>query len=113
ILEYSSDSDKEDDTENALFIDSESPHKYQMDFKSDAKQSLNRQTHSGANSTEPILITPQKYTARFPKTPDNSAAKKKFLRGGLAERLKELQNRERSAISLWKHRCVSYQMIPL
>lgn len=34
-------------------------------------------------------------------------------RGGLAERLKELQNRERSAISLWRHRCVSYQMTPL
>lgn len=34
-------------------------------------------------------------------------------RGGLAERLKELQNRERSAISLWRHRCVSYQMTPI
>ncbi|XP_051046936.1 DNA repair-scaffolding protein isoform X2 [Phodopus roborovskii] len=113
ILEYSSDSDKEDDPENALFIDSESPHKYQVDFKSDARQSLNRQTDSGANSTEPILSTPQKYMAKFPKSTENSATKKKFLRGGLAERLKELQNRERSAISLWRHRCVSYQMTPL
>ncbi|XP_036052048.1 DNA repair-scaffolding protein isoform X2 [Onychomys torridus] len=113
IVEYSSDSDKEDDPENALFIDSESPHKYQMDFKSDARQSLNRQTDSGAHSTELILSTPQKYTARFPKTPENSATKKKLLRGGLAERLKELQNRERSAIALWRQRCVSYQMTPL
>ncbi|XP_052595907.1 DNA repair-scaffolding protein isoform X1 [Peromyscus californicus insignis] len=113
IVEYSSDSDKEDDLENALFIDSESPHKYQMDFKSDARQSLNRQTDSGANSTEPVLSTPQKYTANFPKTPENSATKKKLLRGGLAERLKELQNRERSAISLWRHRCVSYQITSL
>lgn len=79
-MEYSSDSDKEDDPENALFIDSESPHKYQMDFKSDARQSLNRQTDSGANATEPVLSTPQKYTARFPKTPENSATKKKLLR---------------------------------
>ncbi|XP_005370427.1 DNA repair-scaffolding protein [Microtus ochrogaster] len=113
ILEYSSDSDKEDDPENALFIDSESPHKFRVDFKSDARWSLNRQTDSGANSAEPILSTPQKYTSSFPKTSENSATKKKLLRGGLAERLKELQNRERSAISLWRHRCVSYQMTPL
>ncbi|XP_007648238.1 DNA repair-scaffolding protein isoform X3 [Cricetulus griseus] len=113
ILEYSSDSDKEDDPKNDLFIDSESPHKYQVDFKSDARQSLNRQPDSGANSTQPILSTPQKYMAKFSKTTENSATKKKFLRGGLAERLKELQNRERSAISLWRHRCVSYKMTPL
>ncbi|XP_041533813.1 DNA repair-scaffolding protein isoform X2 [Microtus oregoni] len=113
ILEYSSDSDKEDDPENALFIDSESPHKFRVDFKSDARWALNRQTDSGANSAEPILSTPQKYTSSFPKTSGNSATKKKLLRGGLAERLKELQNRERSAISLWRHRCVSYQMTPL
>ena len=30
-------------------------------------------------------------------------------RGGLAERLNGLQNRERSAISLWRHQGVSYQ----
>nr|XP_048308401.1 DNA repair-scaffolding protein isoform X3 [Myodes glareolus] len=113
ILEYSSDSDKEDDSENALFIDSESPHKFRVDFKSDARWSLNRQTDSGAHSAEPILNTPQKYTSNLPKTSENSATKKKLLRGGLAERLKELQNRERSAISLWRHRCVSYQMTPL
>ncbi|KAL1787269.1 DNA repair-scaffolding protein isoform X1 [Sigmodon hispidus] len=113
ILEYSSDSDREDDPENFLLIDSESPHKYQVDSKSDARQSLSKQTDSGTNSTESILSTPLKYTANFPKTPENSATKKKLLRGGLAERLKELQNRERSAISLWRHRCVSYQMTPL
>ncbi|XP_038202336.1 DNA repair-scaffolding protein isoform X2 [Arvicola amphibius] len=113
ILEYSSDSDKEDDPENALFIDSESPHKYRVDFKSDARWSLNRQTDSEAHSAEPMFSTPQKYTSNFPKTSENSATKKKLLRGGLAERLKELQNRQRSAISLWRHRCVSYQMTPL
>ncbi|XP_076798617.1 DNA repair-scaffolding protein isoform X2 [Arvicanthis niloticus] len=113
ILEYSSDSEREDDPEHALFIDSESPHKYQVDFKSDVRQFLINQTDSGANSAEPTLKTPQKYMAKFPKTPENSATKKKLLRGGLAERLQELQNRERSAISLWRHRCVSYQMTPL
>ncbi|NXA33649.1 SPIDR protein, partial [Eudromia elegans] len=33
-------------------------------------------------------------------------------RGGLAERLCRLQNRERSAISFWRHRCVSEAEIP-
>lgn len=80
ILEYSSDSDKEDDSENALFIDSESPHKFRVDFKSDARWSLNRQTDSGAHSAEPILNTPQKCTSNFPKTSENSATKKKLLR---------------------------------
>lgn len=113
ILEYSSDSEREDDSEHALFIDSESPHKYQVEFKSDVRQFLDNQTDSGANSAEPTLKTPHKYTAKFSKTPENSTTKKKFLRGGLAERLQELQNRERSAISLWRHRCVAYQMTPL
>lgn len=112
ILEYSSDSEKEEDPEHSLFIDSESPHKYQADFKSDARWCLVSQTDSEANSAEPTL-TPQKYTVKFPKTPEYSVTKKKLLRGGLAERLQELQNRKRSAISLWRHRCVSYQMTPL
>uniref|UniRef100_A0A8C0BTQ0 Scaffold protein involved in DNA repair n=1 Tax=Buteo japonicus TaxID=224669 RepID=A0A8C0BTQ0_9AVES len=33
--------------------------------------------------------------------------KKKLLLGGLAERLYRLQNRERSAISFWRHQCIS------
>ncbi|XP_031219054.1 DNA repair-scaffolding protein isoform X3 [Mastomys coucha] len=113
ILEYSSDSEREDDPEHALFIDSESPHKYQVDFKSDVRWFLVNQTDSEANSAEPTLNTPQKYMVKFPKTPEYSATKRKLLRGGLAERLQELQNRERSAISLWRHRCGSYQMTPL
>ncbi|XP_052013826.1 DNA repair-scaffolding protein isoform X2 [Apodemus sylvaticus] len=113
ILEYSSDSEREDVPEHALLIDAESPHKHQVDFKSDVKRVLVKQTDSEANSPEPTLSTPKKYTAKFPKTPEYSATKKKHLRGGLAERLQELQNRERSAISLWRHRCGSYQMTPL
>ncbi|XP_045417473.1 DNA repair-scaffolding protein isoform X2 [Lemur catta] len=109
ILEYSSDSEKEDDSENILFIDSESPHKHHTEFGSDARQGVERLTDPRAESTEIILCTPQKWTATFPKTPENSAKKKKLLRGGLAERLNGLQNRERSAISLWRHQCVSYQ----
>ncbi|NXD75140.1 SPIDR protein, partial [Halcyon senegalensis] len=35
-----------------------------------------------------------------------------LCRGGLAERLCRLQNRERSAISFWRHQCVSDAKIP-
>ncbi|XP_020946297.1 DNA repair-scaffolding protein isoform X3 [Sus scrofa] len=103
ILEYSSDSEKENDSENALFIDSESSHKYHMDFGSDGRRVMERLINPKLKSTEPVLSTPQKHT-KLPKTLENSA-RKKLLRGGLAERLNGLQNRERSAISLWRHQC--------
>ncbi|XP_057590351.1 DNA repair-scaffolding protein isoform X6 [Hippopotamus amphibius kiboko] len=106
ILEYSSDSEK-DDSENVLFTDSESSSCY-MDFGSDGRQVMERLINPMVKSEETILHTPQKQT-KLPKTPENSAKKKKLLRGGLAERLNGLQNRERSAISLWRHQCVSYQ----
>ncbi|KAM4824738.1 DNA repair-scaffolding protein isoform X1 [Urocitellus parryii] len=109
ILEYSSDSNKEDDSENVLFIDSESPHKYHMEYGSDARQVMDSQFNTRVKSTESVLCIPQKHIAKFPRTPENSSKKKKLLRGGLAERLTGLQNRERSAISLWRHDCVSYQ----
>ncbi|XP_029078896.1 DNA repair-scaffolding protein isoform X2 [Monodon monoceros] len=108
ILEYSSDSEKDDESENVLFIDSESSHKYHVDFGSDGKQVMERPINPRVKSTEAILHTPQKET-KLPKTPENSAKKKKLLRGGLAERLNGLQNRERSAVSLWRHQYLSYQ----
>nr|XP_010349913.2 DNA repair-scaffolding protein isoform X2 [Saimiri boliviensis boliviensis] len=108
ILEYSSDSEKEDDLENVLRIDSESPHKYHVEFASDARQIMEGLIDPRTKSTETVLHTPQKPTTKFPRTPENSA-KKKLLRGGLAERLNGLQNRERSSISLWRHQCISYQ----
>nr|XP_036849579.1 DNA repair-scaffolding protein isoform X2 [Manis javanica] len=104
ILEYSSESEKEDDSENVLFIDSDSSH---MDFGSDGRQNVETLINPTVKSTETILYTPQKQS-KFSRTPENSA-KKKLLRGGLAERLNGLQNRERSAISLWRHQCDSYQ----
>ncbi|XP_043456965.1 DNA repair-scaffolding protein [Prionailurus bengalensis] len=106
ILEYSSDSEKEDDSENALFIDSESSPKNHMDFGTDVREVMERPIRRKVKSAETILYMPQKQT--FPRTPGPSA-KMKLLRGGLAERLNGLQNRERSAISLWRHQCVSYQ----
>ncbi|XP_011929884.1 PREDICTED: DNA repair-scaffolding protein isoform X3 [Cercocebus atys] len=108
ILEYSSDSEKEDNLENVLLIGSESPHKYHLEFESDARQIVERLIDPKTKSRETILHTPQKPTAKFPRTPEKSA-KKQLLRGGLAERLNGLQNRERSAISLWRHQCISYQ----
>ncbi|XP_069777653.1 DNA repair-scaffolding protein isoform X2 [Narcine bancroftii] len=51
-----------------------------------------------------ILQTPEKQKRKLLKTPEDSAKKrKKFLRGGLAERLNRLLCRERSAINFWMH----------
>ncbi|XP_061694953.1 DNA repair-scaffolding protein isoform X2 [Syngnathoides biaculeatus] len=51
-----------------------------------------------------MLRTPQKPFGREPKTPEDSAKKKrKFQSGGLAERLNRLHNRQRSAVSFWRH----------
>ncbi|XP_042828666.1 DNA repair-scaffolding protein isoform X3 [Panthera tigris] len=77
-----------------------------MDFGTDVREVMERPIRRKVKSAETILYTPQKQT--FPRTPGPSA-KMKLLRGGLAERLNGLQNRERSAISLWRHQCVSYQ----
>ncbi|XP_072267340.1 DNA repair-scaffolding protein isoform X2 [Pyxicephalus adspersus] len=61
-----------------------------------------------------LLQTPEKRLDKSFKTPDDSAKKKKrFLRGGLAERLSRLQNRERSAITFWRHQSGSDCKIPL
>ncbi|XP_063114610.1 DNA repair-scaffolding protein isoform X4 [Cavia porcellus] len=109
ILEYSSHSEKEDDPENVVFIDSESPHKYHVDVGLDTRQIMDTVINPRVKSTESILYTPQKQAAKPSRTPEDSAKKKKLLRGGLAERLNGLQNRERSAVSLWRHQCVSYQ----
>uniref|UniRef100_A0A3Q0SKY2 Scaffold protein involved in DNA repair n=1 Tax=Amphilophus citrinellus TaxID=61819 RepID=A0A3Q0SKY2_AMPCI len=56
-------------------------------------------------SAQAMLQTPQKPINRQPKTPEDSAKKKR--NGGLAERLNRLQCRQRSAISFWKHQSIS------
>ncbi|XP_075405760.1 DNA repair-scaffolding protein [Tenrec ecaudatus] len=109
ILEYSSDSGKEEESDNVLFIDSESPHKNQVDFGSDVRQVMERTAAHGVKSIETTLRTPQKQIGTLPRTLEDSVKKKRPIRGGLAERLSELQNRERSAISFWRHQCSSYQ----
>ncbi|XP_068604750.1 DNA repair-scaffolding protein [Brachionichthys hirsutus] len=55
-----------------------------------------------------MLQTPQKPIDKRSKTPEDSAKKKrKFQRGGLAERLHRLQCRQRSAVSFWRHQSSS------
>ncbi|XP_028282569.1 DNA repair-scaffolding protein [Parambassis ranga] len=55
-------------------------------------------------SAQAMLQTPQKPNDTPSRTPEDSAKKKKkFQRGGLAERLNRLQCRQRSAVSFWKH----------
>lgn len=107
ILEYSSDSEKEDNSENALVLDSESSQRCHVDLKADHRQVTERLINPRADSTESAPSTFQKQN-KFPRTPEKSA-KRILLRGGLAERINRLQNRERSAISLWRHQCASYQ----
>ncbi|XP_032856976.2 DNA repair-scaffolding protein isoform X3 [Tyto alba] len=63
-------------------------------------------------SAQALLRTPGKQAGKAPRAPAESAKKRKLLRGGLAERLCRLQNRERSAISFWRHQCISDAKIP-
>nr|XP_033789607.1 DNA repair-scaffolding protein isoform X2 [Geotrypetes seraphini] len=110
ISEYSSDNDRvdEEDCRDAEVT----PHMYiQRALLTDGEeleQSRRRSASDWLKSAEALLQTPQKQAAKTSKTPEDSAKKRKrFLRGGLAERLNRLQNRERSAISFWRHQCMS------
>ncbi|XP_032325921.1 DNA repair-scaffolding protein isoform X3 [Camelus ferus] len=108
ILEYSSDSERADDSENVLFTDAEPSHRCPMGRGPGGRQAAEKLVNLGLRPAETIVHAPPRQT-KLPKTPEKSAKTKKLLRGGLAERLNGLQNRERSAISLWRHQCVSYQ----
>ncbi|KAM4552231.1 DNA repair-scaffolding protein [Odontesthes bonariensis] len=67
-----------------------------------------RSVSDWVRSAQAMLQTPQKLIDRQPKTPEDSAKKRrKFQSGGLAERLSRLQCRQRSAISFWRHESVS------
>ncbi|XP_078396666.1 DNA repair-scaffolding protein isoform X2 [Cetorhinus maximus] len=59
-------------------------------------------------SAQAFLKTPEKQKRTQFKTPEDSTKKrKKFVRGGLAERLNRLQCRERSAINFWRHQSLA------
>lgn len=77
-MEYSSDGENKDDSENVLVTDLESSHKYYMDFGSDGRQVKETLINPTVKSTDNILYTPQKQT-KCPRTPENSS-KKQLLR---------------------------------
>ncbi|XP_068197563.1 DNA repair-scaffolding protein isoform X2 [Antennarius striatus] len=63
-----------------------------------------RSVSDWVRSAQLMLQTPQKQINKQSRTPEDSAKKKrKFQRGGLAERLNRLQCRQRSAVSFWRH----------
>ncbi|XP_043544224.1 DNA repair-scaffolding protein isoform X5 [Chiloscyllium plagiosum] len=67
-----------------------------------------RSASNWLRSAQAFLQTPDKQKRKQFKTPEDSAKKrKKFMRGGLAERLNRLQCRERSAINFWKHQSLA------
>ncbi|XP_037748582.1 DNA repair-scaffolding protein isoform X6 [Chelonia mydas] len=108
ISEYSSESENLEegqvDTESSNFGFSK---KLQSSSEADLAQATGRSASDWLKSAQALLQTPKKQSEKTSRTPEDSAKKRKLLRGGLAERLNRLQNRERSAISFWKHQCVS------
>ncbi|XP_019900675.2 DNA repair-scaffolding protein [Esox lucius] len=72
------------------------------------REGSRRSVSDWVRSAQAGLQTPRKQGARNPKTPEDSAKKKRtFQSGGLAERLNRLQCRQRSAISFWRHQSIS------
>ncbi|XP_043363824.1 DNA repair-scaffolding protein isoform X5 [Dermochelys coriacea] len=108
ISEYSSESENLEEGQ----VDTESSNfgfrkKLQSSSEADLAQATGRSASDWLKSAQALLQTPKKQSEKTSRTPEDSAKKRKLLRGGLAERLNRLQNRERSAISFWKHQCVS------
>ncbi|KAL4657294.1 DNA repair-scaffolding protein isoform X1 [Arapaima gigas] len=75
-------------------------------------RNVGRSASDWVRCVQALLKTPPKQEGRRFRTPEDSAKKKrKFLRGGLAERLSKLQSRQRSAVSFWRHQS-SYSTHP-
>ncbi|XP_025958767.2 DNA repair-scaffolding protein isoform X4 [Dromaius novaehollandiae] len=113
ISEYSSDNDNVEqgemgmETTNLGFTK-----RLQLSSALDTGKVTARPASDWLKSAQALLQTPKKQSDRASRTPEDSAKKRKLLRGGLAERLCRLQNRERSAISFWRHQCISEAEIP-
>ncbi|XP_070603831.1 DNA repair-scaffolding protein isoform X2 [Erythrolamprus reginae] len=109
ISEYSSDDDNfqgnkvESEATNVDF-----PKKFQFCFGIGLETDAGRSATDWLKSAQTLLQTPKKKIEKSLKTPEDSAKKRKLLRGGLAERLNTLQNRKRSAVNLWRYQCTSY-----
>ncbi|XP_061588453.1 DNA repair-scaffolding protein [Cololabis saira] len=101
ISAYGSDGEDIGTTLTSSKLDSES-------FPLQAGEGSKRSVGDWVRSAQAMMQTPQKSIDRHPKTPEDSAKKKrKLLSGGLAERLNRLQCRQRSAISFWRHKFTS------
>ncbi|XP_074063058.1 DNA repair-scaffolding protein isoform X2 [Macrotis lagotis] len=112
ILEYSSDVENQEDIKDVLSTNLEVTQKYHLNFELDLEEDKGTPASDWIKSAKVLLHTPKKETDRAPKTPEDSAKKKKLLRGGLAERLNRLQNRERSTITFWRHQSASNKTLP-
>nr|XP_028592859.1 DNA repair-scaffolding protein isoform X5 [Podarcis muralis] len=108
ISEYSSDSESLEKCQaETKAADLEFHKKPQFNFGAGIETDTGRSASDWLKSAQMLLQTPEKKRDKSLKTPEDSAKKRKFLRGGLAERLNRLQNRKRAAISFWKHQCIS------
>ncbi|XP_014462315.1 DNA repair-scaffolding protein isoform X2 [Alligator mississippiensis] len=108
ISEYSSDSENlEDDQVDMETINLGLTKKLQSNSEMDLGQATGRSASDWLKSAQALLQTPKKQPDKSSRALEDSAKKRKLLRGGLAERLNRLQNRERSAITFWRHECVS------
>ncbi|KAM9302558.1 DNA repair-scaffolding protein [Morus bassanus] len=113
ISEYSSNNDSEGEGETGLATTTPgSTKRLRSRSGADAGDVTARPASEWLRSAQALLCTPGKQAGKAPRAPAESAKKRKLLRGGLAERLCRLQNRERSAISFWRHQCISDAKIP-
>ncbi|XP_014112410.1 PREDICTED: DNA repair-scaffolding protein isoform X2 [Pseudopodoces humilis] len=113
ISEYSSDNDSVGGGEATLVTTTPGSSKGLQPWSAgDTGDVTARPASEWLRSAQALLRTPRKQAGKAPRAPAESAKKRKLLRGGLAERLCRLQNRERSAISFWRHQCISDNKIP-
>ncbi|XP_074675805.1 DNA repair-scaffolding protein isoform X2 [Strix aluco] len=113
ISDYSSDNDNMGEGETVLATTTSGSSKRLQSWSGvDTGDVMARPASEWLRSAQALLRTPGKQAGKAPRGPAESTKKRKLLRGGLAERLCRLQNRERSAISFWRHQCISDAKIP-
>ncbi|CAM9274081.1 unnamed protein product [Bubo scandiacus] len=113
ISDYSSDNDNMGEGETVLATTTSGSSKRLQSWSGvDTGDVMARPASEWLRSAQALLRTPGKQAGKAPRAPAESTKKRKLLRGGLAERLCRLQNRERSAISFWRHQCISDAKIP-
>ncbi|XP_060537970.1 DNA repair-scaffolding protein isoform X2 [Pantherophis guttatus] len=109
ISEYSSDDDNfEGNNVETEATNLEFSKKFQFCFGVGFETDTGRSATDWLKSAQTLLQTPKKKIEKSLKTPEDSAKKRKLLRGGLAERLNTLQNRKRSTVNFWRHQCTSH-----